>query len=354
MQGDPEIGADGPIRALDSRQILCGGLPHMHGMGSLARLSTGRLLLTFTRVPGNQRCNNGTLMISRSDDDGFNWERAEILDACPEWDCVNMGGLMTFLNDCVVLAHGRLKIDPRLSGDEPCTDWCLATKMSEDHGCTWGRSNTDIQLFPEWTELYGASNPHQLSDGRCMLAAIGTSGRDVGWQAGVTFTSDSGLTFTRPTVVAAKPGVGFGDMDIVRLTDGRFLAVARVFGGHNSVAAHSIDEGRTWSRPRPISFAGANIKLYRLRSGAVLSAYRDERGNRTGVACSVSDDGGDSWDRVGWLALPSATASAPLSFRSGYPDILGIGQRNLGCVLHPAPDMDGNVDLRWIDLVDRT
>lgn len=323
-------------------------------MGSLARVSTGRLILTFTHVPGIHRCNNGTLMISRSDNDGITWEMPEVIDACPQWDCVNMGGLMTFPSDHVLLAHGRLQIDSRLPGDEPCTDWRLATKTSMDNGCTWCRSNSDIQLFPEWTELYGASNPHELTDGRHMLAVIGTSGRDAGWKAGVTFTSDHGSTFTRPNIVATHPRLGFGDMDIVRLMDGRFLAVARVFGRQNSVFAHSSNDGSTWSQLRPTNFAGANIKLHRLRSGAVLCAYRDEQGNRTGIACSVSDDSGDSWGRVGWLAAPSEAPSATTSFRSGYPNIVEVRPQQLGCVLHPAPDINGNIDLCWIDLADRT
>ena len=144
-------------------------------------------------------------------------------------------------------------------------------------------------------------------------------------------------------------------MDVLRLSDGRFLAVARVFGGHPSVFAHSNDEGRTWTQPRPTDFAGANIKLHRLRSGAALCAYRDERGNRSGVACSVSEDAGESWRRVGWLAAPSPGKPPKADgVRCGYPDIVPVNDRHLACVLHPAADATGGVDLRWLRLVDRT
>jgi hypothetical protein len=156
-------------------------------------------------------------------------------------------------------------------------------------------------------------------------------------------------------IVAEHPRLGFGDMDVVRLSDGRFLAVARVFGGHPSVFAHSDDEGRTWTQPRPADFAGANIKLHRLRSGAVLCAYRDERGNRSGVACSVSENAGESWRRIGWLAAPSPGEPPKADgVRCGYPDIVRIDDRSLGCVLHPAADATGGVDLRWLHLEDRT
>ena len=324
-------------------------------MASLARLPGGRLVLSFSRVPGARRLNNGVLMVSRSDDDGTTWTTPEPLYAHAGWDCVNMGGLMPFGDERLLLALGRLQIDPTLPGDEPCTGWHLATRTSNDGGETWSAVDREIRLFPGWTELYGASNPHPLADGRHLLAVIGTTGRDAGWRAGVTFTDDLGATLSPPVLVAEHPRLGFGDMDIVRLTDGRFLAVARVFGGHPSVFAHSADEGRTWSEPRPADFAGANIKLHRLRSGAVLCAYRDERGNRSGVACSVSEDSGETWQRVGWLASPDDGPPPEADgVRCGYPDIVPIDSRSLACVLHPAADPSGSVDLRWLHLEDLT
>ena len=324
-------------------------------MASLARLPGGRLVLSFSRIRGTRRLNNGVLMVTRSDDRGATWTTPDPVYAHAGWDCLNMGGLMPCSDTRLLLALGRLQIDPSLPGDEPCTGWHLATRASIDGGESWSPLSPEICLFPEWTELYGASNPHRLADGRHMLAAIGTTGRDSGWRAGVTFTDDLGVTFSPPVIVADHPRLGFGDMDIVRLDDRRFLAVARVFGGHPSVFARSTDEGRTWSEPRPTDFAGANVKLHRLRSGAVLCAYRDEGGNRSGVACSVSEDAGESWRRLGWLAAPSPGEPPTADgVRCGYPDIAPIGGQELACVLHPAADASGSVDLRWLRLEDRT
>ena len=353
--GDPDIPTNAPIGVEDVRTLLPSDDPHLHHMASLSRLPRGRLVLSFSRVPGILRRNNGVLVVACSDDGGATWSEPEALYAHPGWDCLNMGGLMPFSDARLLLALGRLQIDPSLPGDEPCTGWHLATTTSADGGKTWSPIGPEVRLFPGWTELYGASNPHLLADGSHMLAAIGTTGRDVGWRAGVTFTADQGATFSPPVIVAEHPTLGFGDMDIVRLADGRFLAVARVFGGHLSVFAHSDDDGRTWTDPRPTAFAGANIKLHRLRSGAVLCAYRDERGNRSGVACSVSEDAGETWRRLGWLAAPVPGAPSQAdAVRCGYPDIAAIDGRHLGCVLHPAPDASGCVDLRWLRLVDRT
>ena len=242
---------------------------------------------------------------------------------------------MAFGDERLLLALGRLQIDPvpcRATSPAPAGTWRRGHRLTAARP---GRpSAPEIRLFPGWTELYGASNPHRLADGRHMLAVIGTTGRDSGWRAGVTFTDDLGATLSPPVLVAEHPRLGFGDMDIVRMSDGRFLAVARVFGGHRSVFSHSADDGRTWSEPRQTDFAGANIKLHRLRSGALLCAYRDERGNRSGVACSVSENAGESWQRLGWLAAPTAAASRLRAdgVRCGYPDIVPIDSRNLACV----------------------
>ena len=87
----------------------------------------------------------------------------------------------------------------------------------------------------------------------------------------------------------------------------------------------------------------------------MLCAYRDERGNRSGVACSVSEDSGETWRRLGWLAAPDDGPPPEADgVRCGYPDIVPIDSRSLACVLHPAADPSGSVDLRWLQLEDRT
>ena len=52
-----------------------------------------------------------------------------------------------------------------------------AEHASKDGGRTWTEPSAEIRLFPHWTELYGASNPHPLSDGRLLWAMMGTEGR---------------------------------------------------------------------------------------------------------------------------------------------------------------------------------
>jgi len=40
--------------------------------------------------------------------------------------------------------------------------------------------------------------------------------------------------------------------------------------------------------------------------------------------------------------------------RCGYPDMAVLRDGRLGCVLAPSADADGIIDLRWLELIDRT
>ena len=186
----------------------------------------------------------------------------------------------------------------------------LSTKSRA--GRSWTEPGPEIKLFPLWTEMYGASNPHPLSDGRYLFGAMGTMGRDKQWRAGVTFCDpQSGYQFSPPVIVANDPQRDYSDTDLVRLDDGRFLAVVREHILKKSVYSHSEDDGRTWSPIRYTGFLGANLKLLKLRSGAVICAYRNEDPGRRGVSVSVTENGGETWREVGNYMrrrLPSSTS----------------------------------------------
>lgn len=155
-------------------------------------------------------------------------------------------------------------------------------------------------------------------------------------------------------VIAQAPGRNFADVDIVRLADGRFLAVIREMVTRQAFSALSADEGRSWSPVRPTGFQGANIKLLRLRSGAVLCVYRDEDPARRGVSCSISDDGGTRWRFLGQLYhAPTAALHRP-GYLSGYPDLVYTAAAEISSVLNTYPDPDGRIDLHWLQLHDRT
>lgn len=203
--------------------------------------------------------------------------------------------------------------------------------------------------------MYGASNPQPLSDGRFLFAAMGTVGRDQQWHSGVTFCyPGDGYIFSPPVIIANDPERNYSDTDVVRLDDGLLLAVVREHVLRKSVFSHSEDEGQAWSSIRYTGFKGSNLKLLRLRSGAVACAYRDEEPERRGVSLSVTKDGGETWDWAGQLyAAAPSTTHRPGSLCC-YPDMLYTSEDEIAAVLHPYTDEAGGIDLHFLRLQDRS
>ena len=112
----------------------------------------------------------------------------------------------------------------------------------------------------------------------------------------------------------------FNETDILRLRDGRFLAVlregTRPYWSHKS---YSADEGKTWTPYEQVNFKGDCPCLVQLRSGAILCAYRDLEGagpdraggSRSGMSVSVSDDAraGAGWGSC--IQVQIETAATP-------------------------------------------
>ena len=349
----PRLAADAPVELISAKRLF-DGPPMRRNAASVIRLeASGRLLLVFSQGPGTAIRNDTAIMLATSDDDGGTWTDPRPIYAYPGWFCLAMGGLARVSDDNVKLLLGRIFIDFSLGGTEPMTGWWVASTTSTDGGETWSEPGPEIRLFPHWTELYGASNPHPLSDGRLLWAVMGTKGRDVGWHSGVSFTGPEGDDFTPPTIIAEADGLDYSDIDVVRLDDGRFLAVVREHQTRQSVVSHSSDEGRTWTPIRPTPFKGSNIKLFRLRSGAILCAYRDEDPERRGVSVSVTEDGGDTWRDAGQLYTAQLDARHEPGAVCGYPDIVALGDGTLGAVLHTYPTPEG-LELHWLRLRDLT
>jgi hypothetical protein len=351
-QPTPILHPNGPLELVSARTLFERRPIGRRNAASVVRLEgTGRLLMCFSEVAGRALRNQAAIMVTSSDDDGGSWSEPIPVFAYPGWFCLAMGGLARVDDANIKLLVGRILIDPSIGGTEPMTGWWVASSTTRDGGDTWSEPSPEIRLFPEWTELYGASNPHPLPDGRLLWAVMGTLGRDVGWHAGVSVSDPAGDHIGPPTIIAKVDGLDYSDIDVVRLADGRFMAVIREHQTRQSVWSTSVDEGATWSPIRPTAFKGSNIKLYRLRSGAVVCAYRDEDPDRRGVSLSLTDDGGESWTQLGQLYAAGPEALHEPGSVCGYPDLVDLGDGEVGAVLHSYPTADG-IQLHWLRLRD--
>lgn len=350
----PDLAPDGPLELVSATTLFGERPTGRRSAASVVRLeSSGRLLMCFSEVAGAALRNQAALMLSHSDDDGATWSEPLPVFAYPGWFCLAMGGLARISDDDVKLLIGRILIDLSIGGTEPMTGWWVASTTSRDGGESWSDPSDEIRLFPHWTELYGASNPHPLPDGRLLWAVMGTLGRDEGWHAGVSVSDGAGESFGAPTIIAQADGLDYSDIDVVRLVDGRFLAVIREHQTRQSVWSTSDDDGATWTPIRPTPFKGSNIKLFRLRSGAVVCAYRDEDPGRRGVSISMTADGGASWTALGQLYAAGPASQHEPGSVCGYPDLVDLGDGEIGAVLHTYPTSDG-IELHWLRLRDRS
>lgn len=351
---NPSFLTNGPLQVLEAKTLFPSNKVVVNKAATLNRLSTGRLMLAFGHSEGAVNGNFGSVVFSKSDDNGKTWSAPKVVHENPSWHCMIQGGMMRFRDDFVRLFVGGIQIDFGLGGHQPFDKMYVVPVDTRDGGETWSKPGPEVSLFPVWTEMYGSSNPHKLSDGRYMLACMGTLGRDTDWHSGVTFTDSNGNGYTKPTIIAQAPGRDYSDIDCVRLNDGRFLAVVREHQVKDSVYSHSSDEGKTWTPIKPTGFKGANPRLLKLRNGSIACAYRNEDRATRAINISVSEDGGHKWKLAGTLNVGDDSIPIKPSYISGYPSMVYINDRDIACVFHTYPEKSGRVELHMVTLRDMT
>jgi hypothetical protein len=130
----------------------------------------------------------------------------------------------------------------------------LAT--SNDDGATW----TPLAPIGDFGGIVAMSSLVPLADGALMALFhddsrfLGNSGVPGRFRVYETISSDGGLTWSRPDVIADDSLADLAEPGYVRSPDGRQIAVLlrenrRRF---TSFVVFSADEGRSWSRPRPL------------------------------------------------------------------------------------------------------
>ena len=318
----------GMIEVTDRVVIASGPEPRSRALAAVQLLSNGDLLVGYrdasTHPFGVDRIvDDGVVMTVRSTDGGRTWAEPRAVCALPGWDCAG-GRSMVQVPDGTLLMF-VMKARRSVPGAKVMAVYPI---RSHDGGRTWGDFGPELALYPGgWTEANTTAHMMVLSDGRWMMPAYGANSPDGPTFPSVAF-SDDGETWRRTTIAESRPDLTFYEPTLIRLNDGRYLAIIRTMEPpHTSYQSYSADEGATWSGPEPVSFSGQTPFLFELESGAVMCVYRDMNPGRFGVSASVTHDDGETWGYAGRIYEGT-------DWNCGYPCVVRLPDGQLFCVYY--------------------
>ena len=348
---------DAPIAVLEKFAVSGPYPPGKRAMAcSLEVASNGDLLAAYMESADHHLTNSAVVTLSRSTDVGVTWPEKMTIAAEPGRHCYTNHG-MTRLSDGTLLleiirgkmvsaAEDRDKIQSR-----------GAFIRSIDNGHTWEEYGEPLD-YPFWdSEGRGFSYGKvlELSNGRLMTPVYGVpKGADHAKLrvAAMAFSADGGHSWPEFSVIYEdrKGDINPSETDIIRLSDGRYLAMIRANAAHRLYHSHSDDEGTTWSPIEPTELPGQCPALLTLADGRILCAYRDMRRGECGMSCASSDDLGATWTALGHLYRGGNTDCA-------YPSMVHLPGGHVYCVnytaSYPEPST-GVCEIRGLLIQDKT
>ena len=313
------------------RVVVAGGEePISRALAGVQLLSNGDLLVAYRHASTHPALvdhivDDGAVMTTRSTNGGRTWGEPRAVCALPGWD--SAGG-----RSMVRTPGGELMMfvmKARRAGRKAKESYIYPIR-SADEGHTWSDFGQEVDLYPGgWTEPNTNGSMHVTEDGRWMMSAYGADTHEGVTYPVVAFSDNEGRTWGDRIVVAeSSPGLTFYEPAVMRLRDGRFLAMIRTQEPpFTSYRSYSGDEGGTWSAPEPVAFQGQTSYLVELPSGAVLCAYRDMAPDRHGVSASLSHDSGATWEYADRLYEGS-------DWNCGYPSLVQLPGGKLFCVYY--------------------
>ena len=211
----------------------------------------------------------GGIVLKRSQDGGRRWsDRLKVPD---NWST----SLETPTIHRVVDKGGRKRLIV-FSGLHP-----IRMSASEDDGRTW----TPLAPIGNFGGIVAMSDVVRLRDG-AYAAFFHDDGRFIaatrqpfGFKIYKSLSSDGGLNWSSPSIIAQHPEAHLCEPGIIRSPDGKQLAMlmrenSRKF---NSFVSFSNDEGQTWSKPRelPGSLTGDRHVGKYAQDGRLFITFRD-------------------------------------------------------------------------------
>ena len=343
--------------AVEADIAIADGPVKMHrAWPALQISSSGELVITYKESTDHNRTDDGGLVVARSRDGGQTWTDKRMVAAEPGWGTITNHGPTRLADDTLLLNMIRSRHYRTAEGKE--SRYARSSfSRSSDGGHSWQLRGDDLLLPYADSQRTMASYGRtlELKDGRLMVPVFGVpqNVEDAKLRVlGMMFSPDGGMTWPESTLIYEdrKGDICPSETDIIRLADGRILAVIRANAAKRLYRSYSSDEGRTWSAIEPTEMPGQCPCLIYLASGALLCAYRDMRPEQPGMSCAISEDMGQSWQALGYLYRGG-------NFDCSYPSMVTLPDGRIFCAYYTAATPDaitGTCDIRGLIFRDKT
>jgi hypothetical protein len=350
------LNRNAPI-AVEADMAIADGPVKMHrAWPGLTTTTDGDLILAYKESKDHHRTDDAVLLVARSHDGGRSWPDKQVIAAEPGWRSYTNHSLTR-------LSDGSLRLNlirgqQRVRADGTRYAYGRSAYLrSDDGGRTWQERGADLDVSyvdpAQWSMAYGRCL--ELSDGRLMVTVYGVPPRvdDPKLRVlGIAFSEDGGRTWPESRVIYEDRSGNIcpSETDIIRLADGRILALIRANTAKRLFRTYSADEGRSWSPIEPTEMPGQCPCVIHLASGALLCAYRDMRPEQPGMSCAISEDLGQSWQPIGYLYKGD-------NFDCAYPTMATLPDGRIYCAYYTAATphaITGTCDIRGLILRDNT
>jgi hypothetical protein len=331
----------------------------------LAYAPDGSLLASFSTVPDGLP--GGEIHLIRSHDHGHTWGGAQVIARSdrPGGAALNALGLTALSDGTLLLPYN----DVRTQSGYREREARLYLLRSGDGGRTWEGSGP---VAGEVHEPLTYGQIVERPDGVLLWPIWGRYRREERWRAALLFSEDGGRHWGHYTTIAFDPEArlrgdyaqpafsgfdeegefdpqalaqpafrphspvdGFNETSLIRLADGRILAILRQQGvdGRQHLSfyrALSDDGGRTWFPYRRTNLCGMSPGLHISPGGQLLLAYRrcaprtppsGGTGAEPGLGLAYSRDAGLTWETLLTLREPKGSRYTA-EYQVGYPALV--------------------------------
>jgi hypothetical protein len=337
------------------------------GFPNITKLDDGNLMLSCSGLRLHHMCPFGKAVIMYGKPDAGKWGLPQTLrdSHLDDRDCsvLNMGGgkLMAawynwknemyfkrpfyqMLNDSTsnedfILITSHLRSVDLATQEKDYGSWVC---VSDDNGMTWRE--------PTRCKVASFHGPMMLNDGSLLYLGKDNDGKETGGVNMAYKSTDDGVNWEHVSDIPILEGEGlsylnFVDPHGVQLPGGRIICQIRYQNGANPekygrfsvFQTESDDNGKTWTKPRPLNVNGSPPHLIRHSSGALVSVY-GRRDKPLGESAMVSLDDGASW--ITEIILRDDAKHADL----GFPSSVELPDGSIYTVYYQFNERNGVLD----------